>query len=91
MDKVANLANELAISTSQLNKRVNELTGYSSSVYILQLKISYAKKILSTYDKTIGEAASECGIFDVNYFSRVFKKYTGLTPSQYKRSLQNLN
>lgn len=88
--KVNNLANELAISTSQLNKKINDFTGYSSSVYILQIKLAYAKKILSTYDKNIGEVASDCGVYDVNYFSRVFKKYTGLTPSQYKHSIQNI-
>ncbi|MDD2243742.1 MAG: response regulator [Dysgonamonadaceae bacterium] len=87
--KVTNLANDLAISTSQLNKKINDMTGYASSIYILQIKLSYAKKILSTYDKSIGEVASDCGIYDVNYFSRVFKKYMGLTPSQYKHSIQN--
>ena len=79
------LARELAISVSQLNKKLNATTGYPASTYILQVKLSYAKKILASQDKTIGEVASECGVYDVNYFSRVFKKQTGVTPSQYKR------
>ncbi len=80
------LAEELAISISQLNKKLNATTGYPSSSYILQVKVDHAKKILSTRDKTIGEVAADCGIYDVNYFSRVFKKITGMTPTQYKRS-----
>lgn len=79
------LSEELAISVSQLNKKLNAITGFPSSTYILQVKLSNAKKILTNENKTIGEVAAECGIYDVNYFSRVFKKHTGFTPSQYRR------
>jgi len=79
------LAQELAIGVSQLNKKLNAATGYPASTYILQVKLSHAKKILSSQNKTIGEVAAERGVYDVNYFSRVFKKQTGITPTQYKR------
>lgn len=79
------LAQELAISVSQLNRRLKTITGYPSSVYILQVKLNKARKLLSTQNKTIGEVATECGIYDVNYFSRIFKRHIGVTPSQYKR------
>jgi len=79
------LAEELAISMSQLNKKLNATTGYPSSTYILHVKLNHAKKILVSQNKTIGEVAAECGIYDINYFSRIFKKQTGVTPTQYKR------
>ncbi len=79
------LAQELALSVSQLNKKLSAATGYPSSVYILQVRLEHAKKILSTQNKTISEVAAECGIYDVNYFSRAFKKHNGITPTQFKR------
>lgn len=83
------LAQELAISVSQLNKKLNAIAGIPASSYILNIKIHHAKKILTSENKTIGEVAAECGIFDLNYFSRVFKKHTGLTPTQYSRLPMN--
>lgn len=85
------LSEELAISMSQLNKKLNAITGYPTSTYILQVKLSNAKKLLSNESKTIGEIAAECGIYDVNYFSRVFKRHTGFTPTQYRRLPQTNN
>jgi DNA-binding response OmpR family regulator/signal transduction histidine kinase len=79
------LAEELAISVSQLNRKLNSATGYPSSTFILQVKLAHARKILTSQNKTIGEVAMECGIFDVNYFSRIFKKHMGVTPTQYQR------
>ena len=85
------LSEELALSVSQLNKKLNAISGYPSSTYILRVKLSNAKKLLSNEDKTIGEVAAECGIYDVNYFSRVFKRHTGFTPTQYRRLPQTSN
>jgi len=84
------LADELAISLSQLNRRLNSIAGKPSSTYILQVKMAHARKILASQQKAIGEVAAECGIYDVNYFSRIFKKHTGVTPTQYQR-LPSLN
>lgn len=79
------LAEELSMSISQLNKKLNATTGYPASSYILQKKIARAKKILASQEKTISEVAMECGIYDVNYFARIFKKITGVTPTQFQR------
>lgn len=79
------LAQELALSVSQLNKKLNTIAGCPSSIYILQVKLNHAKKIITSQNKTVGEVAADCGIIDVNYFSRIFKKHTGYTPTQFKR------
>lgn len=78
------IADSLNISSSQLNRKVNAISGFSSSAYILQVKIDHAKKLLAKREKNIGEVAEACGFLDVAYFSRTFKKITGITPTAYR-------
>lgn len=78
------LANKLNMSISQLNRKLSAVSGYSSSLYIMKLKIDRAKKKLAIENKNIGDIAAECGFYDVAYFSRTFKRHTQVTPSQYR-------
>jgi two-component system response regulator YesN len=52
--------------------------------YIITRKIEHAKGLLSAGGLTISEIALLCGFADVYYFSKVFKKETGITPSKWK-------
>lgn len=79
------LAKKLCLSISQLNRKMIAISGYNPSAYILNLRINKAKNILSTKNIPITEVADECGFYDLPYFSRTFKKQTGVTPSQYRR------
>ena len=60
-------------------------TGYSLIGYAIMLRINRAKLLLAKTDKSITELAAECGYDDFAYFSRQFKKTTGLTPSAYRK------
>ncbi len=79
------LAEKLCMSPSQLNRKLNAVSGYTSSLYINNLRIDCAKKKLISENKSVAEIAAECGFYDVAYFSRIFKKHTNVTPSQYRR------
>lgn len=79
------LAEKLCISPSQLNRKLSAVSGYTASLYINNLRIDYAKKKLISENKSVAEIAAECGFYDIAYFSRIFKKYTNVTPSQYRR------
>jgi YesN/AraC family two-component response regulator len=48
------------------------------------LRISKAKELLKNTDKSVVEIAELIGYNDSNYFFRVFKKNTGVTPQQYR-------
>ncbi|HOI78868.1 MAG TPA: AraC family transcriptional regulator, partial [Petrimonas sp.] len=63
------IAKELNMSVSQLNRKINAASGYSTNAYIIQLKVNHAKKQLVHFDKNIGEIAKNCGFIDLAYFS----------------------
>ena len=79
------IADRMYISASHLNRKIKAITDFSTSGYILNLRLNRAKKLLITTQKHIGEVAMDCGFNDFAYFSRTFKKEFGITPSQYQR------
>lgn len=79
------LAERLCVSPSQLNRKLSAVSGYTPSLFIMNLRITCAKKKLASGDKPIGQIAEECGFYDLAYFSRIFKKLTHVSPSQYRR------
>jgi len=60
-----------------MNKRFTE--------YVNELRISHARNILRESSLSVSEAAARCGYSDPLYFSKVFKKLMGLTPSEYMK------
>ncbi len=84
------LANKMAMSVSQLSRKINGITGFSTISYVLQLKLNKAKKMLANDDISIAEVSDACGFYDASYFSRAFKKEFGLSPSQFQK-MPNLN
>lgn len=78
------LASKFYLSRTQLNRKVKAVTGYTTTEYILQIRISMAKQLLMKTDYPIGDIAIRCGIEDVAYFSLLFRKNVGKTPSEYR-------
>lgn len=60
---------------------------YGSSIlnYIMDLRITQAKKMLRFTDSQIDCIGRECGFEDANYFTRMFKKVEGCSPSEYRK------
>ena len=59
--------------------------GVTLVTYLQQVRITHAKRMLRFTDKSIEEIGLECGIGELNYFSRVFKKLVGVSPSEFRR------
>ncbi len=72
------------LSVSRFSHIFKEHTGVTPKVYMLNVKISVAKKLLAATDLSITDIAGIIGIEDVNYFSRIVKKYTGHSPKHFK-------
>lgn len=78
------LARELGYSKSHLSAKFSKETGISISDYTVQVKIEYAKLWLRNSDKSIREISNDLNYGSISYFSAVFKKHTGITPSMFR-------
>lgn len=74
------------ISHSTLKRIVSKYTGYPLNEYIHRLKVAEAKNIMLNSEQTLKEIASQLGYKDVFYFSRLFKKYVGVSPAHFRKS-----
>lgn len=81
---VKDYASILNISPNHLIKTVKQVTGKSPKKWIEDMVILEAKILLCQSGLNISEVSQEIGIMDASYFSRLFKKHTGLTPRQYR-------
>lgn len=73
------------ISKFHLSREFKRITGVTVGNYITEKRISEAKRLLRFTKEPIGSIAVSCGITDVNYFTKVFTKYEGMTPSNYRK------
>lgn len=77
------IAVKFRMGETQLRRKVQSLTGKNVPAYITQLRMEKAMRLLrESPDSLIGEIAEQCGFQDVAYFSRVFRQYYGMTPTQ---------
>jgi len=77
----------MGMSRSQIHRRVKNLTGYSTSIYIRNQKLERARELLSDSNKTIAEIAYACGIPSPQNMSKYFQITYGISPSQYREDL----
>jgi AraC-like DNA-binding protein len=80
------LAGSFLLSKEYLREVFKKEYGVTPVRYIIQKKIEKAKVLLSEKKSTIKEIAAVCGFEDEYYFSRMFKKMTGIAPIQYRRA-----
>ena len=80
------VASQFNINKSYLLRIFKEATGLTVNNYILQKRILKAKNELRFSNKTLDVIAEECGLYDANYFIRIFKRVEGQTPGEYRKS-----
>lgn len=80
------MCKELAVSHSQLHRKLTALTGLSANRFIRFIRLSKAKTLLNNPSLSIAEVAYDTGFNDPVYFSRVFKKEFGMTPTSFREN-----
>ncbi|WP_055106897.1 helix-turn-helix domain-containing protein [Paenibacillus ihumii] len=80
----AQMAARHHISVSTLRRIVHDYTGYPLNEFLHRLKVAEARNILLNTELTVKEIGEALGYKDTFYFSRVFKRITGLSPRSYR-------
>lgn len=79
-------AAQLNVNPSYLSNLFHKECGCTLTEFVNRQRIDRAVLLLSNSKKAVQDIAAECGIQDVNYFIKLFKRQTGLTPNQYRRN-----
>jgi AraC-like DNA-binding protein len=81
---VTDIANYLCIDRSYLYKIFMKHINVSPQQYLINYRLSISQKLLKDTSLSITEIAYSCGFKDASSFDKHFKKYSGITPNQYR-------
>lgn len=83
--KIIDLAKKFNFSERNLKRRFLLAAGISINKYTQEIRLDKAKKLLLTTDKSVKEISLEVGYENDSFFTRLFKKNTGTTPSNWRQ------
>ena len=87
---VAEIAEAIGVSKNYLTNVFSSSEGIPLTEYINRSKLSYMMILVRRYGYTLAQAGKHVGFTDVNYISRIFKRYYGMTVTEYKQSFDQI-
>lgn len=81
---IADLAKEAYMAPNYLSTLFKQETGFTINQYIMKARLDKAIELLTHTNRRIIDIATDVGYPDPAYFTKLFKKYTGLNPSEYR-------
>jgi len=88
---IPDVAKKMGCSQTYFRRLFKMRTGRSSLEYLLRLRLQHAKSLLKQTNIPIAEIAHSIGYEDAFYFSRVFKKACGISPSHFRNSIEDID
>lgn len=82
---VSDLARIVNINRTTLEKKFSQITGLSLISYLIKLRIEFSSKLLAGTLLPVSEILTRVGFNDRTHFNRIFNRYTGYTPSIYRK------
>ncbi len=84
---IMEIAEQMEVSSNYLSTIFRRETQYSVNEYLNAVRLKHAKRLLRETNLKVYEIAEQVGFSDTYYFSSVFKKLVGVTPSEYRNSV----
>ncbi|MCI6997256.1 MAG: AraC family transcriptional regulator [Eubacterium sp.] len=75
----------LEVNPSYLSSAFKKETGFTLTEYVTRKRMEYARFLLDSTNMRIQTIASYCGIPDICYFTKIFKRQVGMSPTEYRR------
>lgn len=88
---VSLLAKHCEMSPRQFTRSFKQQLGFTVREYLASYRMDQASTLLKQSSMCVGEVAFACGFHDHAYFSRMFRKYIGSTPSDYRLKTLSIN
>ncbi len=82
------IAKEIGLSRFHASRMFKYSTGHTFKEYLNLKRIEVAKKLMKTPEINVSQACFSVGFNDVSYFSRIFKKYEGINPSNFQKKFR---
>ena len=81
------IADKMNLSQRQLNRKIKSIINADTTSLIRDVRITVAKEMLITSQDPVTEIAERCGFESSSYFSKIFKQYTKLTPTDFRKQI----
>lgn len=90
-DAIKQAVGQASIPERTLKRRFKAATGTTLIDYLQNLRVEAGKRLLESGQGPVDEVSASVGYEDASFFRRLFKRRTGLTPSQYRRMFQPIS
>lgn len=88
--RLEDVAARVGFNSAYFSTLFKKETGKTLSEYLIELRISRARNLLTDTDEPVSDISEQAGYTDLKYFSKIFKRKTGLTPSEYRKLYQKV-
>lgn len=82
---IQHIAEDFSLPAMIISKIIKKITGQKFNDYVNYLRIEYAKTLLASENMKITAVCDESGYGDYGYFTKKFKEFSGILPSEYKK------
>ena len=86
---ITTLCNHFCISTSMLHSLFRKNMNNTAKNYINELKLNKSKELIKNSTHTLSEISEILGFSSIHYFSKKFKSYFNISPTEYSKSIYN--